>query len=60
MQTAFGQYGVTTFCFIVNEDTATEADELVARLVFERRVEADSAVSKLKFVLSGSSISPPG
>ncbi|KAK4704299.1 hypothetical protein P7C70_g1910, partial [Phenoliferia sp. Uapishka_3] len=51
VQTAFGAYGETSYCFIVNEATATEDDELVARLVFERKKDAEQACLKLKFVV---------
>ncbi|GAA5861325.1 hypothetical protein JCM1840_005335 [Sporobolomyces johnsonii] len=47
VQTAFGSYGEIRFCFIVNEKTATEQDELVARLTFTRYDDAATACSKL-------------
>ncbi len=47
VKTAFGQYGATTFCFIVNEATAKEGDELIARLTFERHADAAEACAKL-------------
>ncbi|KDE06076.1 hypothetical protein MVLG_03627 [Microbotryum lychnidis-dioicae p1A1 Lamole] len=47
VQTAFGAYGETTFCFIVNEATAREDDPLIARLTFKRFEDAADACAKL-------------
>lgn len=49
MQTAFSAYGDTSYCFVVNEVTATEEDDLIARLVFERKKDAEQACQKLKY-----------
>lgn len=50
LQTAFGQYGATLHCFIVNEAELKETDELIARLTFERHADAVEACAKLKSV----------
>ncbi|SCV68691.1 BQ2448_812 [Microbotryum intermedium] len=47
VQTAFGAYGETTYCYIVNEDTAREDDPLIARLTFKQFDSAAEACAKL-------------
>lgn len=50
MQTAFSAYGDTSFCFVLNELTATETDDLIARLTFKVHADAVDACTKLKCV----------
>ncbi|GAA6059875.1 hypothetical protein JCM10212_007080 [Sporobolomyces blumeae] len=47
VQTAFGSYGEIKFCYVVNEKTAKESDELTARLTFSRHEDAATACHKL-------------
>ncbi|ORY75065.1 hypothetical protein BCR35DRAFT_325903 [Leucosporidium creatinivorum] len=47
VQTAFGAYGETSFCFIVNEQSAREGDALIARLTFKIYDDAVTACNKL-------------
>ncbi|KAM0746877.1 hypothetical protein T439DRAFT_383896 [Meredithblackwellia eburnea MCA 4105] len=47
VQTAFGSYGETSFCIIVNQETASPSEDLIARLVFERKKDASEACLKL-------------
>ncbi|GAA6020754.1 hypothetical protein JCM11491_003519 [Sporobolomyces phaffii] len=47
VQTAFASYGEIKHCFIVNDKTAREGDQLTARITFSRHEDAKTACHKL-------------
>lgn len=49
-QTAFASYGEIKHCFIVDEKSAREGDQLIARITFSKHDEAKTACHKLEYV----------